>query len=522
MKRITLNKNFTIFSLLLLISLFLASIILILYSLLNNSLKKNDSWRSSKLDLGMYVMGRSEFFDSHQALANNRLNLSAWFGYNEVLTIKSFPLKTVDFDFYLDNNSFFYFIFDKGTDQFSAVRLGNSSDFPSANLIIGQTGKIYSNTPIKTQNISPKNWHHAQFNFDSNNKTMGMEIDNIKILNLESNYQNNQKFGFRSSNNKVLIDNVKAKDINGKQIFLEDFSYHDGLFFLKFIFLLMVICLTGIVIWFISVRFGKYDIKKALYLVIFYLAILLIALLVITWYAWAIFTPSYPSDKSILNNIIHKLNIKSLKVWANDPLVHFEENKKNFEKYTLDNNKKIIFIGTSQTWGAGAKTEDETFVRVFGSEVTKYASKSADKNSYQVINAAIPGSYSTELLHYYKENWIKLLPKIVIINLSSNDIDSEIFKNNLYEFIKLNKEYQIKTVFILEPNSFEYFPGDMANRRVMKEVGQSEGIRVLDLHEYIKSKKDTGILWWDFVHPTSYGHRLAGDFIFEGVKDMIN
>jgi hypothetical protein len=32
---------------------------------------------------------------------------------------------------------------------------------------------------------------------------------------------------------------------------------------------------------------------------------------------------------------------------------------------------------------------------------------------------------------------------------------------------------------------------------------------------------DTGILWWDEVHLTSYGQELTGKYIYENIKDLL-
>lgn len=469
----------------------------------------------------MAVLGRNEFFKSYQTLANNHLNLSAWFGYNEVITKTPYSLKSVDFDFYLDTNSFFYFIFNKNKELFSAVRLGNNSVFPPANLTVKQTGEFISSLPLDIKDISPKKWHHGQFVFEKDLKTVILKIDNINVANLQSFHWSDQKFGFRGSNNKVLIDNVIAKDVNDKRLFFDNFSNYGKLFLLKYILILITIGLTNLIIFLVSLHFRKKDLIAAIFSVTIYAATLLGVLMIIVWYMWSIFTPSYPMEGSILKNIGHRLNIKGLPVFANDPFVHSEEDMDHFKKYQSNNKKKIIFIGTSQTWGAGAEKENEAMVKVFDSNLIKYASESANKKDYQVINTAISGSDSTELLHFYKENWIKLLPKIVIINLSNNDRNNEIFKKNLQEFIKLNNEQKIKTVFVLEANSLENTPTELINHKIMRNIGIEGGALVLDLHSYVKSKRDTGILWWDSVHPTSYGHQLIGDFIFESVKDML-
>lgn len=113
---------------------------------------------------------------------------------------------------------------------------------------------------------------------------------------------------------------------------------------------------------------------------------------------------------------------------------------------------RILFIGTSQTWGAGAKTKEETFVKLLEKRLNNQI---VGPDKFVCINTGASGSNSTQLLKYYRNHWLKLSPKITIINLSSNDIDPDIFYANLQQFVSLNKQNNIKTAFMLEANSFE-------------------------------------------------------------------
>jgi lysophospholipase L1-like esterase len=142
--------------------------------------------------------------------------------------------------------------------------------------------------------------------------------------------------------------------------------------------------------------------------------------------------------------------------------------------------------------------------------------------NYEVMNSSISGLTSTELLNYYRKTWINFHPNIVAIDLSTNDEHQpDIFKTNLIEFVKLNKQRNIQTFFVLEANSPEVRSGDYLPYSIMKSVAENEKIPVIDLHQYLKSQEGTGILWWDYVHPTSYGHQLIGEFLFNNIEDIL-
>ena len=125
------------------------------------------------------------------------------------------------------------------------------------------------------------------------------------------------------------------------------------------------------------------------------------------------------------------------------------------------------------------------------------------------------------LLELYKREWITLEPEAVVINLSNNDGGSVLlaqdFEPCLERFVAINESKNIKTVFVLEANSIEVTPNDLQLHPVMRTVGTRHGVPVVELHAFLKAKYDDGFLWWDFVHPTSLGHRLVADCILRAL-----
>jgi lysophospholipase L1-like esterase len=166
---------------------------------------------------------------------------------------------------------------------------------------------------------------------------------------------------------------------------------------------------------------------------------------------------------------------------------------------------RILMVGSSQTWGAGAAREQDTFVRR-----TEDLLNSEGK-LFECINAGISGSYSRELLEIFREEWLALEPSIVVIDLSTNDEDGVAFAAALDEFATIDEQHDIDTILVLEPNSAEAAPRSLRFHPTMREVGSRHYIAVLDLQEYLAEHRDSGILWWDVVHPTSYGHQLIAN-----------
>jgi lysophospholipase L1-like esterase len=196
----------------------------------------------------------------------------------------------------------------------------------------------------------------------------------------------------------------------------------------------------------------------------------------------------------------------------------------------------VLFIGSSQTWGAGADTENDTFVmqseKQLNSQLYVFAENtfqnvlgviSEDKASRKMdfINAGISGTNSTDLLKLYTNSWRNTLkPDLVVLNLSNNDMGNPKFESNLRKFVELNRP-DIGTIFMLEANSIERTSGLAKNHEIVKRIGNELRIPVIDLHGYLSEKSDTGIIWWDYVHLTTHGQKLAAQLLTEYIRGNV-
>ena len=137
------------------------------------------------------------------------------------------------------------------------------------------------------------------------------------------------------------------------------------------------------------------------------------------------------------------------------------------------------------------------------------------------INAAIRGSDSTELIQRYVDRLHLLKPDVVVVNLSHNDSyrDSAVFASNLAKLVEFSKSQGSVLLFVQEANSSETDAERLAvlqeHHRIMRDIAGEHKVNCADLHGYLSGSeiRDSGLLWWDYVHLTSYGHELAGEFL---------
>ena len=142
-----------------------------------------------------------------------------------------------------------------------------------------------------------------------------------------------------------------------------------------------------------------------------------------------------------------------------------------------DGHYKILFIGNSQTWGAGASMDKYTFVNRF----ENLLNTSSTSDTFTCINTGISGLTSSELFKFYEEQWINLEPTVVIINLSNNDNSAKILQENIENFIELNENKNIKTFLVLESNDEDRNKLEI-NHEVLRKIAQEHNIIMFDMH----------------------------------------
>ena len=173
---------------------------------------------------------------------------------------------------------------------------------------------------------------------------------------------------------------------------------------------------------------------------------------------------------------------------------------------------RILFLGSSQTWGAGATRENDVWVR----QLERMLNNDDLRLRVECVNAGVSGLLSPQVLAVARD-LRALSPQAAVIDLSNNDVDTAVFRANVDSMVTILTASGIATVLLLEPNSPERrasdsHHGDLAGKhRIMAEVGNAHGVPVIDLHQYLASKNRTGFLWWDFVHLSTYGQRLVAE-----------
>ncbi|HEX2485884.1 MAG TPA: GDSL-type esterase/lipase family protein, partial [Myxococcota bacterium] len=184
---------------------------------------------------------------------------------------------------------------------------------------------------------------------------------------------------------------------------------------------------------------------------------------------------------------------------------------------------RLLVLGTSQTWGAGARTEAETWVR----QLEALLARRLDGVRVEVVNAGVSGLRTGQVLQLLRRDLAGFEASAALVNLSNNDRDPVRFRAMLESLAAELERRGIPAVLALEANSPERRTtdsphGDLAvKHQAVREVAAQRGLPVVDLHALLLERRDAGLLWWDFVHLTSFGQRLVARALADALPPLV-
>jgi lysophospholipase L1-like esterase len=174
--------------------------------------------------------------------------------------------------------------------------------------------------------------------------------------------------------------------------------------------------------------------------------------------------------------------------------------------------RRVVVLGTSQTWGSGAARPEDVWVRRLEAALDASA---APGERFELIDAGLPGETSRELADLWTKRWVAWQPEVVLVNLANNDRDAASLAREVERIVALNEQRGIRTVLIPEANSTESrsersLRGLEQKHAALRALAARHGLPVIETHAPLVAARDDGFLWWDRVHLTSYGQaRLA-------------
>jgi len=452
------------------------------------TLYENRHWESGKTKLKKGVVATWCMVFTKAGVSGNKLNISAWQGYQEFIYYKPFSqINNVQFLCKSANRPFAYFI-NKSDSISHGIYFNYRDDSISCFFTCNKGGKFTSKQDFSIGSaLKNKEWN--QIKIETRKNCVNLSINNRFLNKWDATLPDSTKIGFRGSSDNVYIDDIY---ISGKTNIVESFSppfiLHWQTFIVFFFLLLLLIVFPS----------NKLLISSISLLTISFIYAI---------YFW-ILSSRYPHSDNYIDFKGVSSNIESEQDVCTRLSKEYQYNS------TANKRKVILFIGSSQTWGAGISENGKTIPEIIQDTLrTRF-----NDTSILVVNCGISGSTSDKLLSIYKNEWIRYKPMLTIINLSTNDYDTIVFRKSLMQFVELNKSRRIKTLFLAEPNDLFHTPRLADNHRIMNNIARQEnGVQVVNIQQYMDSCQTLGFIWWDYVHLTDYGYIL----IANKIKDPI-
>lgn len=479
----------------------------------NNTLASHPQWRSTKPQLKYGVMGAVAYTTTPFAVQGERLNLGGFWGYQELLSASPARLQQLSWEAELPPQSHLVVVYGRTSEGFAGVRLSVDPQLPSQRFVANAEGKLLQRAPLA---LPAAETHRGTLSFKGGQASL--EINGREVARWSEDSPQGQ-YGFRGAQWEVFVDNVVATTTDG-EVLRSTFDNPRSVMFtwlraLCVCFLLAVAYTIVVTAWRRLRRRSVVlrDVRRVLHGPL--ASLVSVALIVLGVRAVSHLRASEPGAEQVWHVISHLPSIAHFGVQAgvgaidvspleNTPMVL--ERLRNTPP--PPGGRPILYIGSSQTWGAGSLS-GVTWV-----DQVQKALEQAGGRAVPYVNTGIPGQTAPNLLRFYREEWLRYDPRLVVINLGSNDKNPRKFREALAGFISLNRSRGIKTLLILEANALHTPNGMLPEMHAaMRQVAAEHDVPLIDLHGALMQRQEEGFLWWDFVHLSDLGQRFAAEHI---------
>jgi lysophospholipase L1-like esterase len=524
-----------------------------------NVLLTNGQWLSSKLLMQMYVMGSEQFMTTRNALFRDQLHLGEWHGFNELSLKERVEPAAIEYRFRLSPGAYLYFIFNRSASGHYGIRLSRNAKFPSMFYQADRLNKFVSRTALDlTPSGLSDGWHNLVLSFGSGQVIAN--LDGAALASMPVKSEGPQIIGLRGGSLPADVDSVRITGKDGRMLLDDSFSnrrHYWTILAAVAVVSFVVIGLTtvpllrrhspnefqlgvfgclmglGVAIMVLSLLFAfDYFFWSSRYLYKGYLPGSARSYAITVWIE-ALRMNLFLSPKDASAFPLDKELREAITRWDGDKLIIFDDIVRYTREHpivpeslgdeqvrALPPKFRVAFLGTSQTYGAGAERISETFVaRCHGLLAQALGDISVD-----TYNFSISGVSSTELLGKYAESWRFAQPDLLVINLSTNDWYADTLTANLRTLAHQTRAAGGQVVFLLEPNAAEVDHRYLQRKHsAVQRLGQELGVPVWNLDRYMSSDPvyDSGMMWWDFVHLTSYGHGVVAEWLAPQMLAMI-
>lgn len=479
----------------------------------DNTLENNGNWSSERANIHELIGGQS-FLQNPQPLAFRSLNLGEFFGFNRVFTKQKFEnLKTITFDAWFTADSYLYFMFDISEDSLNAILIEPGKSEATLRKIKKSGEFISSISSPLSKEPTTGTWISLRISFEK--ERVGVSIDGAPetwFRWIEATLKNNierQNIGFQSGYHPVFVDSVTFLNEIGMPVFKENFD--SAYSFRNINQLPFIILLALYLIELFFLKFHRFSPFFSSTINVCSLSLILAGVIASSWYL-----PHLASKHIVMN--YKEVFSREKHVEERRPRL-IQELKNKISTLSESSTKKILFLGSSQTEGFAAYVpEKESFPPV----LENLLNSDKKNTAYRCLPLGVSSYYIREILNEYEDLLQTFTPSISFLNIAHNDEIYGVLNNyssQVERFISLSKEHGVQAVLIKEAVSSELKPSGLNSHTILEKVSKEHQIPLLDAHTCMTKKAGSGLLWWDQIHPTNYGHQVLAECIFEFMKE---
>jgi lysophospholipase L1-like esterase len=498
-----------------------------------NTLYTNKEWIVGKRMQKMCLMGGNEYLLSRSPIVKEQMDLSQFHGFQLVYTQKIFDLRSLAFETYLNDSASFIVYLSYNTLQKTFIEIINGSAFfrstDHQNHVLFSS-KLYYPIPLQKW----EKWEITVRPSKDGNDETTVTIGNTPQLFTHPRLSKGS-IGFRGDLQPQLVRHIVAKDSNG-DLFIESFENRKH-FFLQWVW--VILALIGMTLLILILQFTLLKKKTRNF---FLLPTCLTTLMILSslgyifdYYSWSRIPLSAATelinsgDDRLLPQIypIEKVRYK-LFAWLS---VEKRPTKLLLSKmgYPKDvfcdgflicnlnnvcitvenevppakppNTTRIVYLGGSQTYGAGATDIDDTFFAL----VHRSIQKNLPNVKLESLNIAKQGGDSISLYEMYLKMSPPPTPDILVINIGFNDSTPGFYQRT--ETFLSSIDPQTQVLLITEPTLL--LSRAQLEHDGLRALSLEKNIPIVDMqNEFLKD----GILvdplsWWDIIHLTDKGNR---------------
>lgn len=198
----------------------------------------------------------------------------------------------------------------------------------------------------------------------------------------------------------------------------------------------------------------------------------------------------------------------------------------SFQNHNFQNSVKYVALGDSLTRGVGSNNINDTLIFII-------AEKISQKMSVSLVNLAVSGATTDDLIKFQLEKAIKEQPSYVTLLIGINDIhnfsSSKNFQQNMNlilnrltretgaKIIVFNLPYLGSTNLILPPFSIYINYKTKQFNKIINNISLKYNVTLIDLYSPTKEVFDSKPNFYssDEFHPQGVGYRLWGQLIDE-------